>query len=43
MAAALCRSGVDREPGVDGAALRRTGDVPLLGGGLRVGEVRATL
>lgn len=43
MAAALQRSGVDGEPGVDGAAVRRTGDAPLLGGGRRVGEIRAVL
>jgi L-asparaginase II len=43
MAAALQRSGVDREPGVDGDAVRRTGDAPLLGGGRRVGEIRAVL
>jgi L-asparaginase II len=41
MAEALRRSGVDREPGVDGEAVRRTGVVPLLGGGHRVGEIRA--
>ena len=41
MAAALVRSGVDAEPGVDGAALRATGEAPLLGGGRVVGEVRA--
>lgn len=41
MAAALQRAGVDREPGVDGEALRRTGVVPLLGGGQPVGEIRA--
>jgi L-asparaginase II len=43
LVAALRRAGVDREPGVDGDALRRTGDAPLLGGGLRVGEIRAVL
>jgi L-asparaginase II len=43
MAAALQRSGVDQEPGVDGDAVRRTGDSPLLGGGARVGEIRAVL
>jgi L-asparaginase II len=42
MAAALRRSGVDSEPGVDGAALRATGEVPLLGGGRPVGEIRAS-
>ena len=41
MAAALERAGVDLEPGVDGEALRRTGVAPLLGGGERVGELRA--
>jgi len=40
MAAALRRSGVDREAGVDGEALRRTGVVELLGGGAPVGEIR---
>lgn len=43
MAAALCRSGVDAEPGVDGAAVRGTGLAPLLGGEQEVGEVRACL
>ncbi|NPC97287.1 asparaginase [Nocardioides sp. zg-DK7169] len=43
MAAALVRSGVDTEPGVDGAALRATGEAPLRGGGAVVGEVRAVL
>ncbi|MDQ4053588.1 MAG: asparaginase [Actinomycetota bacterium] len=41
MAAALQRGGVDRDPGVDGDALRGTGVVPLLGGGRPVGEIRA--
>jgi L-asparaginase II len=41
MAAALVRSGIDREAGVDGAAVRRTGEVALLGGGLPVGHLRA--
>jgi L-asparaginase II len=41
MAAALRRSGVDRDPGVDGEAVRRTGLSPLLGGGRQVGEIRA--
>jgi L-asparaginase II len=41
MAEALRRSGVDDEPGVDGDAVRRTGVVPLLGGGQPVGEIRA--
>ncbi len=43
MAAALHRSGVDEEPGVDGDAVRRTGEAPLLGGGRRVGEIRAVV
>jgi L-asparaginase II len=43
MAAALRRSGVDQEPGVDGAAVRRTGEAPLLGGGQAVGEVRPVI
>jgi L-asparaginase II len=42
MAAALVRSGVDGEAGVDGAALRATGVVPLMGGGHPVGEIVAT-
>lgn len=42
MAAALVRSGVDREPGVDGDAVRGTGVLELLGGGRVVGEIRAT-
>jgi L-asparaginase II len=41
MAAALARSGVDTEPGVDTAAVRATGVLPLLGGGRPVGEIRA--
>ena len=41
MAAALRRSGVDVEPGVDTEAVRATGVVPLLGGGRPVGEIRA--
>jgi len=43
MAAALSRSGVDGEVGVDGAAVRRTGESVLLGGGLPVGEIRAVM
>jgi L-asparaginase II len=43
LVAALRRSGVDREPGVDGDAVRRVGEAPLLGGGDRVGEIRAVL
>jgi len=43
MAAALARSGVDLEPGVDTEAVHRTGVLDLLGGGVRVGAIRATL
>jgi L-asparaginase II len=43
MAAALARSGVDVEPGVDTEALRSTGVHELLGGGEPVGAVRATI
>ncbi len=42
MAAALRRSGVDVEPGVDTEAVRGTGRAVLLGGSVPVGEVRAT-
>ena len=42
MAAALRRSGVDTEPGVDTEAVDATGRVELLGGGVPVGEIRAT-
>ena len=42
MAAALRRSGVDTEPGVDTEAVNATGRVELLGGGVPVGEIRAT-
>ena len=42
MAAALERSGVLDEPGVDADAVRRTGHVALLGGGEPVGEIRAS-
>jgi L-asparaginase II len=42
MAAALRRSGVDAEPGVNTDAVRATGVVELLGGGVPVGEIRAT-
>jgi L-asparaginase II len=42
MAEALRRSGVLDEPGVDADAVRRTGRVELLGGGLPVGEIRAS-
>jgi L-asparaginase II len=41
MAEALRRSGVLDEPGVDADAVRRTGVVELLGGGVPVGEIRA--
>lgn len=41
MAAALERSGVLEEPGVDAEAVRRTGRVSVLGGGEPVGEIRA--
>ncbi len=41
MAAALERSGVLDEPGVDADAVRRTGVLTLLGGGEPVGEIRA--
>ena len=41
MAAALQRAGVTMEPGVDGPAVLATGQVPLLGGGQPVGEIRA--
>lgn len=43
MAAALERMGVLGEEGVDADAVRRTGEVALLGGGRPVGRVRATL
>jgi L-asparaginase II len=43
MAAALRRSGVDVEPGVDTEAVRATGVHALLGGGEPVGVVRAVL
>jgi L-asparaginase II len=39
MASALERMGVPDEDGVDGAAVRRTGVVELLGGGRPVGEI----
>jgi L-asparaginase II len=41
MAAALERMGVPEEAGVDGAVVRRTGTLELLGGGRPVGEIRA--
>lgn len=43
MAALLRRLGVDLEPGVDTDAVRRTGEHPLHGGGVVVGEIRAVL
>lgn len=43
MAALLRRLGVDTEPGVDTAAVRRTGEHPLHGGAAVVGEIRAVL
>ncbi len=42
MAAALQRSKVDTEPGVDTDAVRATGRVDLYGGGVPVGRIRAT-
>lgn len=41
MAEALRRSGVDAEDGVDGDAVRATGERVLLGGGRPVGAIRA--
>lgn len=43
MAAALARSGVLEEAGVDADAVRTTGQHVLTGGGLPVGEIRAVL
>ena len=43
MAAALRRSKVDTEPGVDTEAVRATGRLELLGGGVPVGEIRGTI
>lgn len=43
MAAALLRDGVGDLEGVDADAIRSTGDVPILGGGRRVGQIRALL
>jgi L-asparaginase II len=43
MAALLERLGVTEEPGVDGDAVRRTGESVLLGGGKPVGEIRAVV
>jgi L-asparaginase II len=42
MAAALERSGVLALAGVDAVAVRRTGELPLMGGGKPVGEIRAS-
>jgi L-asparaginase II len=41
MAALLEGLGVTGEPGVDGDAVRRTGEAVLFGGGIPVGEIRA--
>jgi L-asparaginase II len=41
MAALLHELGVDTEDGVDTDAVRRTGEAPLTGGGVVVGEIRA--
>ena len=41
MAALLEGLGVTDEPGVDGEAVRRTGEAVVLGGGRPVGEIRA--
>ena len=43
MAALLESLGVTEEAGVDGAAVRRTGEWVLLGGGKPVGEIRAVV
>lgn len=43
MTALLRRAGVDTEPGVDTEVVRRLGELPLLGGGAVVGEIRAAL
>ncbi len=43
MAAAMRRSGIDKEPGVDGEAVNRTGELALHGGNVAVGEIRACL
>jgi hypothetical protein len=42
MAEALRRSGVTDDEGVDAAAVARTGELALLGGGRPVGEIRAS-
>jgi L-asparaginase II len=41
MAGLLAHAGVTSEAGVDGEAVRRTGEAALLGGGVPVGEIRA--
>ncbi|MDN5895690.1 MAG: asparaginase [Nocardioides sp.] len=41
MAEALRRAGVVSEPGIDGDAVAKTGELPLFGGGQQVGEIRA--
>ncbi|MBC7200909.1 MAG: asparaginase [Pseudomonas balearica] len=43
MAAALLRDGVGGLPGVDTDAVRATGEASILGGGRRVGQIRALL
>ena len=43
MAALLEGLGITDEPGVDGAAVRRTGEAVLFGGGVPVGEIRAVV
>lgn len=43
MAGLLRRLGVDSEAGVDTDAVRRTGEAPLTGGDVVVGEIRAVL
>jgi L-asparaginase II len=43
MAALLERLGITEEAGVDGDAVRRTGESVLLGGGRPVGEIRAVV
>lgn len=43
MAALLAALGITEEPGVDGDAVRRTGEAVLLGGGRPVGEIRAVV
>jgi hypothetical protein len=42
MGAALDRLGVPGEAGVDAGAVRDTATVEVLGGGVPVGEIRAT-